>query len=75
MSSRAEARTERQVLGFLMAGADGWTKLSNSLSLSLPASRLGIRWEALAPLAEVELRIPEAPLASSFVETKQFSAP
>ena len=44
--------------GRLMAGSDQSPELANSLALRLPASRLGRRWGALAPLADVVLRIP-----------------
>ena len=41
-----------------MAGSDESPELANSLALRLPASRLGRRWGALVPLADVVLRIP-----------------
>ena len=44
--------------GRLMAGSDESPELANSLALRLPASRLGRRWGALAPLADMVLRIP-----------------
>ena len=41
----------------LMAGSDESPELANSLALRLLASRLGRRWGALAPPADVVLRI------------------
>ena len=41
-----------------MAGSDESPELANSLALRLPASRLGRRWGALAPLPDVVLLIP-----------------
>ena len=44
--------------GRLLAGSDESLKLASALALRLPASRLDRRWGALAPLADVVLRIP-----------------
>ena len=44
--------------GRLLAGSDESPKLASSLALCLPANRLGRRWEAQAPLADVVLYLP-----------------
>jgi len=44
--------------GRLMAGSDMSPELANLLALCLPASKLGRRWGALAPLAGVVLPVP-----------------
>ena len=44
--------------GRLMARSNESPELANSLALRLTASKLGRRWGALDPLADVVLRIP-----------------
>jgi hypothetical protein len=54
----------------LLAGSDESPELANSLALRFPASRFGRRWGALAPLADVVLRIPAGTTGFFFLRDK-----